>query len=168
MRDAILTLPTQLKWSPNVEGGAIPPAEHFLLCGMGGSALAGGLILACDPNLPLTLHRDYGLPFKSESDQAGTLVIISSFSGNTEETLDAYRTAKEAKRPLIVVTSGGELLSRARRDVVPYVVIPDAKIQPRLAVGYFLRALALITGAEAISQELVSVDGHLDPTATET
>ncbi len=168
MRDAILSLPAQLKWSPTVEGGAIPTADHFLLCGMGGSALAGGLILSCDPTLPLSLHRDYGLPFKNETDRAGTLIIACSFSGNTEETLDAYRTAREAKRPLLVVTSGGELLTRAQRDGVPRIVIPDPALPQRMAVGYFLRALALITGAEAIAQELVSVDGHLDPVATET
>lgn len=168
MKDAILNFSSQLTWQPVVEGGVIPSAEQFILCGMGGSALAGGLILACDSNLPLTLHRDYGLPFKSEIDRMGTLVIVCSFSGNTEETLDAYRSAKTANRPIIVVTSGGELLNRAQRDNVPRIIIPDATIQPRLAMGYFLKALALITGAEVIGQAIESVDGQLDSTATET
>ena len=159
MQSAILNFPNQLKWQPIIEGGQISPVEHYLLCGMGGSALAGGLLTACDPTIPLTIHRDYGLP----TVMAGSpLLIISSFSGQTEETLDAYQTAREAKLPLMVITSGGELLARAQRDGVPQIILPDPTIAPRLAVGYFLRALALITGAKQIGDELESLASTLD------
>ncbi|MEK7622115.1 MAG: SIS domain-containing protein [Patescibacteria group bacterium] len=163
MRATLFDFPTQLKWQPIVEGGIIPSAESYLLCGMGGSALAGGLLTACDPTIALTIHRDYGLPILARGDaKVKSLVIISSFSGNTEETLDAYRVAMGNDQSVIVVTSGGELLDRAKRGGVPYILLPDATIQPRLAVGYFLKALASITGAKAVGDELESLAITLD------
>ena len=168
MRSTVLNFPAQLKWRPVVEGGSITLARHYLLCGMGGSALAGGFLTACDPSVSITVDRDYGLPMSITTDSRRPLVIVSSFSGNTEETLDAYRTAREAKLSLIVITAGGEILGRARRDKVPYIVLPDATIEPRLAVGYFLKALALIAGAKEISNELESLAPVLDMMSIET
>jgi glucose/mannose-6-phosphate isomerase len=168
MQSVLINFPAQLKWSPKVEGGVIPSVKQFLLCGMGGSALAGGLLTACDPTIPLTIHRDYGLPFSLKTDSDSPLVIISSFSGQTEETLDAYDKAREAKLSLVVITSGGELLARAQRDGVPQIILPDPTMPQRLAVGYFLRALALVTGAKRIDDELESLAGALDLTEIET
>ena len=169
MKTTLLGFSDQLKWQPTVEGGVIPSAGRYLLCGMGGSALAGGLLAACDQTIPLAVHRDYGLPPLIKSDSVTPpLIIISSFSGNTEETLDAYQTARAADWPLVVVTAGGELLASARRAGVPLIVLPDPAIPPRLAVGYFLRALALITGAGRVGRELESLAPTLDLAATET
>ena len=162
MQPTILNFLTQLKWQPVIEDGPLPSAQRYLLCGMGGSALAGGLLTACDPAIPLAVHRDYGLPVLSATDFGSTLIIVASFSGQTEEMLDAYDQAREAGWPLIVITAGGELLARARRDGIPHIILPDATIQPRLAVGYFLKALALITGATGLSSELESLAPTLD------
>ena len=64
-----------------------------------------------------------------------TLVLCSSYSGNTEETLAAYDAAGEAGAPRVVSSSGGELPARARRDKVPVIPLPGG-FQPRAAVGY--------------------------------
>ena len=62
-------------------------------------------------------------------------MLCSSYSGNTEETLDAYDAAGAAGAPRVVSTSGGELAARARRDKVPVIPLPGG-FQPRAAVGY--------------------------------
>ena len=167
MQSTIFDFPTQLKWQPMVEGGTLPVAQRYVLCGMGGSALAGDLLTACDSSIPITTHRDYGLPIISAAGLDSTLIIAASFSGNTEETLEAYDKAREAGLPLIAITAGGELLSRARRDGIPHIIFPDAIIPPRLAGGYFLKALALITEAKGVSNELESLGPALDRTSLE-
>jgi len=169
MRSTLLDFSTQLKWQPTIEGGTLPSAEQYLLCGMGGSALAGGLLIACKPTIPIIIHRDYGLPLPVGGDfHTPPLVIISSFSGNTEETLDAYRVAHENGRPLVVITTGGELLTRARHDGMLHIILPDPTIPQRLAVGYFLRALALATGAKQIWDELESLSTTFNLSTIET
>ena len=78
-----------------------------------------------------------------------TLVLCSSYSGNTEETLAAYDAAGAAGAPRVVSASGGELPARARRDKVPVIPLPGG-FQPRAAVGYsFVVALevAAVAGA---------------------
>lgn len=167
MQSTLLNFSTQLKWQPAVEGGTLPSAKQFVLCGMGGSALAGGLLTVCDPTIPLVVHRDYGLPIVSADDFGSTLIIVASFSGQTEETLDAYDQARETGASLIAITAGSELLARARRDSVPHIILPDTTIQPRLAVGYFLKVLTLITEAKGISDELESLVPTLDLTKLE-
>ena len=68
-------------------------------------------------------------------DGPETLVLCSSYSGNTEETLAAYDAAGAAGAPRVVCSSGGELPARARKDGVPVIPLPGG-FQPRAAVGY--------------------------------
>ena len=72
-----------------------------------------------------------------------TLVLCSSYSGTTEETVATYDAAKQAGAPRIVATTGGPLAERARADGVPVVPLPGG-FQPRAAVGY-----SLVTALEA-------------------
>ena len=111
--------------------------DGVVLCGMGGSAIGGDLVAGLvEPTttLPWTVNRGYTLPgWVGEN----TLVIASSYSGGTEETLSAFAEAKERGARLLVVTSGGELLDRATADGLDHVVIPGG-LQPRAALGYSL------------------------------
>lgn len=110
--------------------------SHILLAGMGGSWMAGALIREARLTaIPITIHRSYDLP---HNVPAGTLVIASSFSGNTEETLSAYDAARKAGLPLLGIAAGGELETRCARDRVPFIKIPadPPTIQPRSATGY--------------------------------
>ena len=108
---------------------------NVVITGMGGSAIGGDLIrmLATDSaQIPIVVNRDYTLPaFVDER----TLVIASSYSGNTEETLAAYEDAKRKKAKIIAITTGGQLKEKAMADEVPCITIPGG-LPPRGALGY--------------------------------
>ena len=94
--------------------------RQVVIAGMGGSAIGADLLATyCAPlaPMPVSVHRDYGLPLFARG--AETLVICSSHSGNTEETLDAFEAARAAGCRTIVVCTGGELARRARENNIP-------------------------------------------------
>jgi glucose/mannose-6-phosphate isomerase len=121
-----------------VEAATLQPADTpggLVVAGMGGSGIGGALARATLlPRLErrLELARGAGLPPYVGAD---TLVLCSSYSGDTEETLAAYDAAGDAGAPRVVSASGGELAARARRDKVPVIPLPGG-FQPRAAVGY--------------------------------
>jgi glucose/mannose-6-phosphate isomerase len=124
-----------------VESAAIAPFEagSMVVAGMGGSAVGGRLALgAIGPRLrrPLVIADGYALPGWAGPD---TLVLCSSYSGTTEETLAAYDDAEERGSRRLVATTGGPLAERARRDHVPVIPVPGG-FEPRAAVGYSLVA----------------------------
>jgi glucose/mannose-6-phosphate isomerase len=107
----------------------------IVIAGMGGSALGGQLVadLVRDQlRIPLIIHRDYVLP---EFVDASTLVIASSYSGNTEETLSACKWAIARGAEVIVVSAGGKLGALAHRQGLTHLRIP-ASLQPRMAWAY--------------------------------
>ncbi|MBX3003482.1 MAG: bifunctional phosphoglucose/phosphomannose isomerase [Anaerolineales bacterium] len=118
--------------------------RQIVVAGMGGSAIGADLLAAyAEPQLQASLvtHRDYGLPAWVNAD---TLVVCSSHSGNTEETLAAYTAAKAAGSKILVVCTGGKLAALAQQDGHPLWQF-EHKGQPRTAVGYsFGLLLALV------------------------
>ncbi|MCW5873223.1 MAG: bifunctional phosphoglucose/phosphomannose isomerase [Anaerolineales bacterium] len=118
--------------------------RQIVVAGMGGSAIGADLLAAygeAQLNASLITHRDYGLPAWAGAD---TLVVCSSHSGNTEETLAAYEAAKAAGSRILVVCTGGKLAALAQQDGHPLWQF-DHKGQPRTAVGYsFGLLLALV------------------------
>ncbi len=137
----LLDLPTHLRdalW--RLESAGLAPVEApggLVVAGMGGSGVGGRLARsALWPQLrrPFELCPDYGLAPWTGAD---TVVLCSSYSGDTEETLAAFTDAGERGATRIVATSGGELAKRARREKVPVVPLPGG-YQPRAAVGYAL------------------------------
>ena len=114
---------------------------NVVVAGMGGSGWPG-LILGSWPRLkvPFEVVSNYTLP-----DYVGerTLVISSSYSGNTEETLAALDDAEKRGAQIVVVSSGGKLAEAAQQKSHPLFAIP-AGIQPRMATLYFLNAYAKI------------------------
>jgi glucose/mannose-6-phosphate isomerase len=110
--------------------------RRVVIAGMGGSAIGADLLAAYALSscpVPVSVHRDYGLPAFAEGPE--TLLIASSHSGNTEETLDAFDAALEASCCILVVCTGGELEKRARANGVPVWKFTHAG-QPRAAVGF--------------------------------
>jgi glucose/mannose-6-phosphate isomerase len=110
--------------------------RQVLIAGMGGSAIGADLLASyCAPlaRLPVSVHRDYGLPLYARGVE--TLVICSSHSGNTEETLDAFHAALDAACRILVVSTGGELAKRARENNIPVWTFEHSG-QPRAAVGF--------------------------------
>ncbi len=113
--------------------GARPAQVLFI--GMGGSAISGDLVkslLTARARVPISVQRTYDLPAWVGPQ---TLVIASSYSGDTEETLSAYGQARRRGARLVAVTSGGQLARLARRDGVPWGVVPPG-LPPRAALGY--------------------------------
>jgi glucose/mannose-6-phosphate isomerase len=147
MQEAIEAFNSQFSYEPMIENEKqLKKTSQYVLVGMGGSHLASDLALLADPSLPLLVHRDYGLPAIEKKELRKSLIIASSYSGNTEEVITAYKEARRHRYPLAVIAVGGKLIKMAKKDCVPYVQMPDTGIQPRSALGYSLRALFKIMG----------------------
>ena len=130
---------------------------------MGGSNLVTGLVSIWQPEIDIIIHRDYGLPFLSVESRPKTLVVASSYSGNTEEPMAGF--AEAGKRGLIraVISSGGKLLGLAAAEKVPYIKIPDTGIQPRSASGFMFLALLKLMGKEKEVAEARDLRQQLNP-----
>lgn len=109
--------------------------EQVVVLGMGGSGIAGDLMVAvAGPFLPVPVIvvKSYDLP---DFVGPGTLVFALSFSGDTEETVEAAGEAADSGANLVVVTSGGELARLAGEWGAPVVPVPPGIPQPRAALG---------------------------------
>ena len=111
------------------------PVEKVLLCGMGGSAIGGDFLrayLGQDIRVPFLVNRNYSLPGFVDT---GTLVLVASYSGQTEGTLSSYAQAREKGARVICLTSGGTLGQLAQEHGVPCARIPEG-YPPRSALGF--------------------------------
>ena len=118
----------------------LTPPENIIICGMGGSALPGDILVTLRP-LDVFVHKSYGLPPQAGND---SFVICVSYSGNTEETLSAFSEALKKKLPLIAITTGGKLEELCKKNSIPLALIPSPYIPPRLALGVQFAALLQI------------------------
>ena len=157
----VLDLPGHLRdalW--RVDSAAIAPADApggLIVAGMGGSAIGGRLAagaLGARLRRPLVVADGYALPGWAGPD---TLVLCSSYSGDTEETVSAYDDAAARGAPRLVATTGGALAERAPRDGVPVIPLPGG-FQPRGPVGdslvAALEAAALCGAAPSVRVEV--------------
>ncbi len=145
----------------------LPPeyskVNKVVILGMGGSAIGGDLVsslAASEAKLPILIHRDYNLPAFVD---AQTLVIASSYSGMTEETLSSFEQALETEAKKLVISTGGKLKAMAEKENVP-VFIFDYKAQPRAALPFsflpilcFLQRLGFVSDKSADVTETVKV-----------
>jgi glucose/mannose-6-phosphate isomerase len=118
--------------------------SRVLISGMGGSAIGADLLAAyVAPScpVPVIVQRDYGLPAWAHGPE--TLVIASSHSGNTEETLEAFNAALQNKCRLMAIATGGKLAERAGQAKIPLWKF-DHTGQPRAAVGFSFGLLLAI------------------------
>ena len=148
--------------------------DKVIILGMGGSAIGGGVVrrlALAESKTPVWVHRDYGLPpFVDE----GTLVIVSSYSGNTEETLTAFTESLKTPAKKLVLTTGGELKELAEKEGIPVFLI-DYQAPPRAAfphsfiplVGIFQK-LGLLGDKSANLQEALRILNKLSKDFVET
>jgi glucose/mannose-6-phosphate isomerase len=164
----IKELPAQFKQAWQVVGGFKLPTDYrnvnkVVVLGMGGSAIGGDLVRTLVQNeckIPIIIHRDYGLPaFVDEN----TLLIASSYSGNTEETLSGFELALKTPAKKIAMTTGGKLLQLAEKAGVPVLKI-EYRAQPRAALGFsfiptlgIMQKLGFITDISADVAEAITV-----------
>jgi len=159
--DTVNFLPDQL-WEAWEESRKVSLPEHYrnfkrvLVCGMGGSALGGRVVhfFAADKSsASIEVSTNYDLPAYVDSE---TLVIISSYSGNTEETVNCLSQAVEKSLPIFVISSGGKLSEVAVEKSLPiYRIDPhfNSSGQPRLAVGYSIGAIFGVMASTGVLQE---------------
>jgi glucose/mannose-6-phosphate isomerase len=161
MLGQMASLPDQLQkaWDLGLafQLAAMAPVKRVVIAGMGGSAIGADLLasfLLDRVTVPVTVQRDYGLPaFAFGKD---TLVVVSSHSGDTEESLSAFEEACRSNCQVVVITTGGKILSDAQSAGVPaWVFVHEG--QPRSALGYtFGMLLALFVRLGLVSD--LSVD----------
>ena len=158
MLERIKELPQQVRdaWSIS-QRAAIPPAfgdvRSIVVAGMGGSAIGGDLaaaLLAGELKVPMSVHRDYGLPAYVGRD---TLVIASSYSGNTEETLSAFEDARKRGAKVIAVTTGGRVAELAQAASFPLVTF-SYKAPPRATLGYSLTLVLGLLAKAGLARDL--------------
>jgi glucose/mannose-6-phosphate isomerase len=137
--------------------------------GMGGSALAAQYIKTWPTvSVPFEIVRDYDLPTYVGPE---TLVIVASYSGNTEETLSAVAQAEAKGAQIAVIAGGGKLQERAATRGYPFIQLPKAA-QPRYAVLYNFKALLAILeragllDANALQPSLDSAAAFIDKSVT--
>lgn len=138
---------------------AAPPIRRLILCGMGGSAFPADLLaLHLRPRgVAIDVVRDYQLPGPPDAPlPADALVIASSFSGGTEETLAAYADAGARGARRVVIAGGGPLAERALADSVPLIRLakPFPDFQPRAASAIFVGALGRLATDLGLADDL--------------
>jgi len=169
-------LPEQLQFAWNLGLAQPMPAwpgssastaiRQVVIAGMGGSAIGGDLLAAyLEPSskVPIFVHRDYDLPAWAAGPE--TLVIASSHSGNTEETLDAFGRAVSQGCRCLGISTGGKLAKAAAAAGAPAWTF-EHHGQPRAAVGFsfglllavFTR-LGLLAEPQTIAAELSAAVG---------
>ena len=163
MRDRIRELPGEcLKAWQQALAFEVPQgyagADRIVVLGMGGSAIGGDLLsslCALEAKAPpVSVCRDYNLPL---SVNEKTLVVASSYSGMTEETLSAFKQALVTPAKKLVLTTGGELKRLAERNGVPVFTISYAA-QPRAALAHgFFPLLAVCQKLGLVSDKSADV-----------
>jgi glucose/mannose-6-phosphate isomerase len=140
MLGKVAAMPGQLAQARRV-GAAVQLPDAFrdvdavIVLAMGGSAIGAELVAAAAGErlrVPLIVHRDYGLPAGAGPR---TLIVASSHSGETAETLSGFTAARAAGLPLAVITTGGRLAAQAREARLPLLEYRLGD-QPRAAIGF--------------------------------
>ncbi len=128
---------------------------NIVIGGLGGSGIGAQIAKAWFSDklpIPLETVADYNLPAYCN---AKTLVILNSYSGNTEETLSLFSEAKDKGCTIICIASGGQLAELAKENSLTFYSLEEG-FQPRMTIGYSLSYLFLILG------EFASIDNRPD------
>lgn len=134
------------------------PKDVFV-CGMGGSAIGGDLLaawLSLSSDLPCYVSRSYSVPAHMSKD---SLVIVASYSGNTDETLSMFEDARRKRAKIVSITTGGQLAEMSQSYDVPFARLPSG-LTPRASVGYMFGAMLGVLERSGV----VSADKQLEET----
>ncbi|MBU1202653.1 hypothetical protein KKH39_01245 [Patescibacteria group bacterium] len=169
MRQVFLDFQKQFEYQPIIENKkTYKKSDRFIVLGMGGSAQAQGIINSVAPNIHIITHKDYGLPAMSDKELKQYLIIANSYSGNTEESLDGLKKAQQKKLNIIVIATGGKLISFAKKNNLPYIQMPNFGIQPRCALGFNTLAMLKAMNQNKLYKELSTLATTLKGKSYET
>ncbi len=140
MKQLVQAFPTQLQEALMIGQSYRfqTPAKSFsnvVLTGLGGSGIGGSIVqnyVADTMSIPFIVNKDYFLPAFVNED---TLLIVSSYSGNTEETLSAMNQGLKAKATVVCISSGGKVADIAKKKKLDCIQLP-AGMPPRSCLGY--------------------------------
>jgi glucose/mannose-6-phosphate isomerase len=167
----------RLAWEKTLKFNLPPeysPVDKVFILGMGGSAIGGDIVrrlALAESRVPVWVHRDYGLPPFVDGN---TLVIASSYSGNTEETLSAFTASLQTPAKKLAITAGVKLKEMAEKEVIPVFSI-DYQAPPRAAfphsfvplVGIFQK-LGLLGDMSADLKQALEILNQLSRDLAET
>jgi glucose/mannose-6-phosphate isomerase len=147
MLDTLVQFPNQIKEAVEiamaVEMETFFKIDNVLITGMGASGISGDIASSLyrdKIDVPFYVNKDYDLPKWARKD---TLTIFFSYSGNTEETISAFKIASQKKCRIITISSGGKLRDLSEKRDVAHIQVP-AGYQPRAAIAYSLFSLIVI------------------------
>jgi len=132
---------------------SLDKVHRVVFMGMGGSAIAGSIIKDICPHLELIVERNY---FPSATIDENTLLIICSYSGNTEETLSYYNHASSLTNNIFGITSGGKLLELLKKENRNHCILASG-YPPRSILGYVLTILIGLLDEEGLL-ELLNIE----------
>jgi glucose/mannose-6-phosphate isomerase len=165
MRDDILGFAKQFEFNPKIENiESFKKHDKFVVVGMGGSNHATELIQELVPSSHIIARRTYGLPPKlTDEELKDRLIIVSSYSGNTEEAIDALNEALEKNLAIAIIAAGGKLIEIAKERKLPFVKIPGPDMQPRSALGYSTLGILKLMSMDDLLLETKKLAKILDP-----
>ncbi len=162
MRRLLIEFPKQIDEAVQIGTKISPPIrrsqiDKIVITGLGGSAIGGDLLrsyLTEELKIPIIINRHYYLP---EFVNERTMVVISSYSGNTEETIASHLDAKKKKAKVLCISSDGETAMLAGKFKQPLITIPKG-FPPRMALGYsFFPILITLTKIKIIKSKNVDI-----------
>lgn len=163
LKSILQQFPAQVQegWGLVDDSLKFPGIERVVIAGMGGSALPGELLKSCFPSMkiPLEIHKNYTLP---EYLNSKTLVFSISYSGNTEESIEALRFAYKKGCTIVAISSGGALEELSKKLANYYIKVPSG-VQPRFATAYmFFPIIRILQNSKIIPDQTASVHALID------
>ena len=125
--------------------------KNIFVCGVGGSAIGGDLLcdwLSTQSEVPCSVLRSYAVPAHLSKD---SLVIVASYSGNTEETLAMLEEVRNRRAKTVVIASGGQLAALSQDHDIPLARLPTG-MMPRASLGFTLGAMLGIVERSGIAR----------------
>ncbi len=161
MLELVERFPAQLKEAvqigeaANITKGA-NPIRNVFVSGLGGSGIGANFVqelVRKEIKVPFSVGKSYDIPAYVNKF---TLVILSSYSGNTEETLYAFDEALKTGAKIVCITSGGKILARAKELGLDYVQLPNNWPSPRACLGFSLvQQLYILNKLKLISSRII-------------
>lgn len=154
MKDLIAGFSKQLEQALQIGNKAklskSPKAIHnVLISGLGGSGIGGSILselVVNETTVPINVTKGYFIPAYVNEN---TLFIVSSYSGNTEETINALELALKKKAKIVCITSGGKIEEIAKLNKLDHIIIPGG-MPPRACLGYSLTQLFFVLSSNGI------------------
>jgi glucose/mannose-6-phosphate isomerase len=148
MKELVASFTAQLRQAMDIGEKAVFATNgleirNVLITGLGGSGIGGSIVSQLTENevrVPVSVNKDYFLPAHVGKH---TLVIVSSYSGNTEETLNAMEIALERGARVVCISSGGKVIDIARSKGLDHIIIPGG-MPPRACLAYSFTQLFYI------------------------